>query len=43
MTELNSVLREYTHAANYFGPKHTDSTILGQDDANIVPNAAIRA
>jgi Tannase and feruloyl esterase len=43
MTELNSVLHEYTYAANYTGPDYTGSTILDQPEATIVLNAAMKA
>ena len=43
MTELNSVLHEYTYAANYSGPDYSGSTILDQPEANIVLNAAMKA
>ncbi|HEX4010343.1 MAG TPA: tannase/feruloyl esterase family alpha/beta hydrolase [Solirubrobacteraceae bacterium] len=43
MTELNSVLHEYTYAANYSGPDYTGSTILDQPEATIVLNAAMNA
>ena len=43
MTELNSVLHEYTYAANYSGLDYSGSTILDQPEANIVLNAAMKA
>ena len=43
MTELNSVLHEYTYAANYTGPDYSGSTILDQPEATIVLNAAMKA
>jgi Tannase and feruloyl esterase len=43
MTELNSVLHEYTYAANYSGPDYSGSTILDQPEANVVLNAAMKA
>jgi hypothetical protein len=43
MTELNSVLHEYTFEANYTEPGYAGSTILDQPEANIVLAAAIKA
>jgi hypothetical protein len=43
MTELNSVLHEYTFEANYTKPGYAGSTILDQPEADIVLNAAIKA
>jgi hypothetical protein len=43
MTELNSVLHEYTFEANYTQPGYSGSTILDQPEANIVLSAAIKA
>jgi Tannase and feruloyl esterase len=43
MTELNSVLHEYTFEANYTQPGYSGSTILDQPEADIVLNAAIKA
>jgi hypothetical protein len=43
MTELNSVLHEYTFEANYTEPGYAGSTILDQPEADIVLNAAIKA
>jgi hypothetical protein len=43
MTELNSVLHEYTFEANYTQPGYSGSTILDQPEATIVLNAAIKA
>jgi hypothetical protein len=43
MTELNSVLHEYTFEANYSQPGYSGSTILDQPEADIVLNAAIKA
>jgi Tannase and feruloyl esterase len=43
MTELNSVLHEYTFEANYTKPGYAGSTILDQPEADIVLNAAIEA
>jgi hypothetical protein len=43
MTELNSVLHEYTFEANYTEPGYAGSTILDQPEADIVLNAAIQA
>jgi hypothetical protein len=43
MTELNSVLHEYTFEANYTKPGYAGSTILDQPEADIVLNAAIQA
>lgn len=42
MTELNSILHEYTYTANYSGPDYTGSTILDQPEANIVLDAAMK-
>jgi pimeloyl-ACP methyl ester carboxylesterase len=43
MTELNSVLHEYTFEANYTKPGYAGSTIPDQPEADIVLNAAIKA
>ena len=43
MTELNSVLHEYTFETNYTKPGYAGSTILDQPEADIVLNAAIEA
>ena len=43
MTELNSVLHEYTFENNYTKPGYAGSTILDQPEADIVLNAAIEA
>jgi hypothetical protein len=43
MTELNSVLHEYTFEANYSQPHYSGSTILDQPEADIVLNAALKA
>jgi Tannase and feruloyl esterase len=43
LTELNSVLHEYTFEANYTKPGYAGSTILDQPEATILVNAAIRA
>ena len=43
MTELNSVLHEYTFEANYTKPGYAGSTILDQPEADIVLDAAIKA
>jgi len=43
MTELNSVLHEYTFAANYTQPHYSGSTILDQPEATVVLNAALKA
>jgi feruloyl esterase len=43
MTELNSVLHEYTFEANYTKPGYSGSTILDQPEADIVLNAALKA
>jgi len=43
MTELNSILHEYTYAANYTQPDYSGSTILDQPEANVVLNAAMKA
>jgi hypothetical protein len=43
MTELNSVLHEYTFEANYTKPDYQGSTILDQPEAGIVLTAAIKA
>jgi hypothetical protein len=42
MTELNSVLHEYTFEANYTEPGYSGNTILDQPEANIVLNAAMQ-
>ncbi|WP_300610401.1 tannase/feruloyl esterase family alpha/beta hydrolase [Trebonia sp.] len=43
MTELNSVLHEYTFEANYTKADYSGSTILDQPEADIVLNAALKA
>jgi feruloyl esterase len=43
MTELNSVLHEYTFEADYTKPGYVGSTVLDQPEADIVLNAAIKA
>jgi hypothetical protein len=43
MTELNSVLHEYTFEANYTKPHYSGSTILDQPEADIVLTAALKA
>jgi feruloyl esterase len=43
MTELNSVLHEYTFEANYTQPGYAGSTILDQPEADIVLAAALKA
>jgi feruloyl esterase len=42
MTELNSVLHEYTFEANYSQPGYSGSTILDQPEADIVLAAALK-
>src|SRR5690348_2559656 len=43
MTELNSVLHEYTFAANYTQPHYSGRAILDQPEASVVLNAALKA
>jgi hypothetical protein len=43
MTELNSVLHEYTFEANYTKPGYAGSTILDQPEADIILDAAVQA